>query len=245
MIVTSSIFLLLMSLMPVDTISLPREFNRLTTHGDTIYLAPFAGTSIYAYNRSGKISAVQFTDNINYRILDFVITPFALYLNNGSSIQKYFFSSGALQTVVTASSISGFSLTRSGEIVYSEDRLNVIVFLDFLYEEKFAISNVQVYDIAYYDNKIYALTPRNLIIFDEHGNELEMIATPEICKRLCVSSRGLIVFTQGRSYVHILRTEWEKITFTHSILDITVQDETVITLNDNGSTLSIYHITDF
>ena len=81
-------------------------------------------------DEQGTMQPITFTDNVNYRIQNIAVTPFSCYLNNGRSIEKYYFNSGIKETVFKASDITSFIITQTEEVILSERQKREVIFLD-------------------------------------------------------------------------------------------------------------------
>lgn len=237
--------LFLISLEPIETIDLDKECNRIVMYDATVYCAPHTGMSIFELTKTKKFRAISFTDNLNYRIYDFAITPFAIYLNNGRSIDTFYFSSGTKETIYSARDISAFTLTSSLEVVCADNEAREIVFLDFTNRVKYKEPDVTIKDLQFAHGTISALTKKNIILFDEHGNTLEKIKIPERLNNIFVNSTNTFLFSPTKNYVYILKDGWKKIDFVHSITDISGNNQVIVILDGSNSRLFFYNKSDF
>jgi hypothetical protein len=238
-------FLFLVAFEPVDTITFSKEFNTIEMYDNTIYCAPRIGTSVFHVTQPGGLRAISFTDKIDYRIYDFYITPFAIYLNNGFSIDKFYFTSGTKQSVYTTQRITSFILTAAEEIVFAHDVRRELVFLDFTNRIKYTEPNITVKDLSYAQGTIYALTRKHIVLFDEFGNILEHIATPEQLTNIFVDSTLLFLFSPEKKYVYTYTDNWNKVDLKHGVTDITANNQYIVILDDSGTRLYFYNKSDF
>ncbi len=237
--------LFLLSLEPVETIDLDKELNSIVMYNNTVYCAPRIGMSIFELTKARKLRPISFTDNLNYRIFDFSMTPFAIYLNNGRSIDKFYFASGTKETIYSARNISSFTLTSSLEIVCADDEMRELVFLDFTNRVKYKEPDVTVKDLQFVDGTICALTKKNIIRFDEHGNVLEKIVIPERLNNIFIDSTNTFLFSPEKNYVYIYKDSWEKIDFPYSITDISGNNQLIVILDGSSSRLFFYNKSNF
>lgn len=237
--------LFLLSLEPTEAIDLGKELSCVVMYNNTVYCAPRTGMSIFELTGARKLRAISFTDNLNYRIFDFAITPFALYLNNGRSIDKFYFSSGTKETIYSAKNISSFTLTSSLEIICADNEMRELVFLDFTNGVKYKEPDVTIKDIQFVNGTIHALTKKNIIHFDEHGNVLDKIVIPERLNNIYVDSSNTFLFSPEKDYVYILKDGWEKIDFFHGVTDISGNNQLIVILDGSSSRLFFYNKSDF
>jgi hypothetical protein len=240
-----TILLFLVSLEPIDTIPLKKEFNRIEIYRSAIYCAPFIGKSIFVLDESQNLKPITFTDDVNYRIYDFFITPFAIYLNNGRSIDKFYLASGVKENSYSSTDINTFVITPSEEIIFSDRQKHELIFLDFTNNIKFKKVDLKIDDLYSIENTIYILTKNNVLICDEYGNVIEEKEIPEKLNRIVVDSTSVIIFSPYEKYLYKLNENWEKIEFSHDILDITANDEIIVILSENGTALYIYSKSNF
>lgn len=241
----SSLFLVISVLHPSDTISLDRTFSSLACYNNQLFVAPRIGQSIFNVITSGKLNAIPVTDEVNYRIHGFEITPFAIYINRGIAIEKYYISYGQKETVYTSRDISAFTIIPSDEIILADRQTHEIIFLDFAYEEKFRIDNVKVEDLQWYEGTVYALTKNSIHIYDEYGNLLEKRPIPERLDRIHVYDERVLLYSESSNHVYRLDTEWEKIILPFSISDMCTEDKLLVILDGTGTIIYLYNRNDF
>ncbi len=239
------LFLTFSLLHPADSITLDRNFNSLTCYNDQLFLAPRVGRSIYNLTASNDLIAIPITDDVNYRIYDFEVTPFAIFINQGMAIEKYYTSYGNREPIYFSRDISSFTITASDEIILADRQNLEIVFLDFTYEEKFQIDNLKVLDLQWYADTVYALTKNSIHKYDEYGNLLEKKAIPEHLDKIHVCYGKLLLYSKSSNHVYRLDTEWEKKTLPFNVSDMCTKDETLLILNGTGTTLYLYNRHDF
>jgi hypothetical protein len=224
---------------PDDSIMLTGTFGRAECYEGSLYLAPGIGTSIFRFYTPDSMNAVSLTDDVNYRIRGFKLTPFAIYINRGTALDKYYPASGKIENVYSARDISSFDLTQLDEIILADRQNRELVFLDFEFKAKFRISNITVEDLQWHNNLLYVLAKSGVYIYDEHGNQIEKKPIPERCNRLVVADHELLIFTQNTNYVLVSDSTWQKKDFSFTILDICVQKNSYVMLDGTGSILHI------
>lgn len=224
---------------------LPRNFSRVECYGDKLFLAPRISTSIFEVVTQDSIRPLSFTDEVNYRIYDFRITPFAIYINRGDALEKFFIASGRKEVVYRSRDISSFALTPADEIIIADRETQELIFLDFLYQVKFTIANVQILDIQWRDTLIYALSPKRIYVYDEYGNLIDNIPTPEWSDRIVTDHSDILVFTEQNNYIYRAGVEWQKIEFPFAVSDICLQKNSIAILDGTGHFLYRYHRDEF
>ncbi len=239
------ILLFLVLLEPVNVIDLNKKFYSIEIYKNTVYCAPFIGKSIFMLDDSQNLKPITFTDDVNYRIYDFFITPFAIFLNNGRSIEKFYLASGVKENIFSSTDISSFSVTSSEEVIFSERQKHELIFLDFTNNVKFKKVDLNINDLYSIEGIIYILTKNSLLICDEHGNLIDEKEIPKKFNRIVVDSTSVILFSPYEKYLYKLNEDWDKIELPHDILDITVNDEIIVILSEDGTTLYIYSKSDF
>lgn len=235
-------FFLLLSIEPLNTIQLDRVYNIIEIQEDRIYLASFFGKSIFVLDDSSKVQAIAFTDDVNYRIRNFSVTPFAIYLNNGTTLEKYYTASGIKEEIFAAKDISSFIITPSEEVIIYDRYKHELVFLDFTYNVRLLISDLNIKDLYFADNILYVLTYNELRLYDEHGNVVQNMDTPKKCTNLVVQDSTIILFSSDEKYMYKRNGEWIKIELTHGIRDIVLTNNSLFILDENGTTLYIYSL---
>jgi len=224
---------------PGDSIMLAGNFGRAECYEGSLYLAPGIGTSIFRFYAPDSMNAVSFTDDVNYRIRGFKLTPFAIYINRGTALEKYYPVSGKKENVYSARDISSFDLTPLAEIILADRQNRELVFLDFEYNVKFRISNITVEDLQWHDDLLYVLAKSGVYVYDEHGSQIEKKPIPERCNRILVADHQLLIFTQNTNYVLVTDSTWLKKEFPFTILDICVKNDSYVMLDGTGYTLHI------
>ncbi len=240
-----SALLLIVALTPIDSVLLNKEFYSIEIYNRSLYCAPFIGESIFLLDDAYNLKPLTFTDDPSYRIYDFHVTPFALYINNGTSIQKFYTAAGAIETVYTSTDISSFIITPSEEIIISERQKRILKYLDFTHRTKLIIEDISVQDLCFADKKIYALTKKDVLSYDEHGNILRDEKNPNRLSKIYADSTLILLFSPDKKYIYALDTIWRKIELNHEIRDITGSDESLVVLGDNGNTLYFYNKSQF
>lgn len=229
----------------IDTIPLNRTFNLIECYDGQLYLAPRIGQSIFSLVAPDSLDPISFTDDISYRIRNFKMTPFAIYINRGKVIEKFFVASGNKEIIYTSGDISSFTMTPAEEVILADRQTRELIFLDFTNQVKFKIENVNVEDVVWCDTMVYALTTSAINQYDEHGNLIDARPIPEQCTRIFVADRKIFVFTEQSNYMYQLDIDWRRIEFPLTISDICATNKSYIVLNGTGNILHIYSRDDF
>ena len=232
-------------LQPSDSIPLDKTFNSLECYDDQLFLAPRVGKSIHVLTKSNELNAITITDDVNYRIYGFKVTPFAIFINRGTALEKYYISYGQRETVYLSRDISAFTITRSDEIILADRQDHEIVYLDFAYEEKFRLDNMRVLDFQWYQDTVYALTKNKIYIFDEYGNQLAKRSIPERLDRIHVGNGKVLLYSRTSNLVYRLDTEWKQTTLPFNVSDMCTKNEILIILDGTGTTLYLFNSSDF
>jgi len=191
-------------------------------------------------SESKELKPITFTDNPNYRIYDFSITPFAIYLNNGSSIDKYYLASGITEVILRSSNISSFIITPSDELIYSEQQKRELIFLDFTNNIKFEKNEIKANHLCFANDQLYILTKKALLISDEYANILESKEITKKVNKIFADSTHVIIFSSGERLAYLLEDDWKAIELPHGIRDMSGNNRFIVMLDENGSTLYIY-----
>ena len=245
MISTSVLVYLSAVLLPIDSIALDKTFSDLKCYKNQIFVAQRVGQSIFKVAAPDKLTTINITDEANYLIYDFELTPFAIYINRGFALEKYYVSYGQRETIYTSGDIAAFTITPSGEITLADRQTHSIVFLDFTYQEKFTIENVHVVDLDQFEDKIYVLTRKHINIYDEYGNLIEKMQIPEPMDKIHVDKQKIYLFSKSLNYVHSLEAGWIRKDLPFSVSDLCTNDKSVIILDGTGTTLYLYNWNDF
>lgn len=238
-------FLVSHPLAAADTIALSRNCNRIECYEGQLYLAPRVGQSIFRIVAPDSLNPVSFTDDINYRIRGFKMTPFAIYMNRGTAIEKFFVASGKKEIIYTSGNISSFTMTPAEEIILADRQTRQLIFLDFTNQIKFKIENLNVEDVVWSDTTVYALTMSAINQYDEHGNLLDIRPVPEGCNHIFVADRTVFVFTEQSNYMYRADVDWRRIELPVTISDICATNKAYIILNGIGNILHFYSRYDF
>ncbi len=230
---------------PVQTIQLPFKCSALAAYGDNIYLAPFVGKGILKVDPSGNFEVKQFTESENYRIYNFVVAPFALYLNNSRSIEKFYINQGIKETIYKGDEIASFIVTPEEESLVSEIKRQELLFLNSNYEIKLRIKNLRAMDIAISDRNIFVLTQKGIKVFDRYGNIIEKIEIPERFERVFADSFSIYLFSSRADYIYKWAGQWEKIEVGKRFSNFLITQNNVYILDAYGANLYIYNRIDF
>jgi len=246
---------------PVFVVTMPAEYGMLAVQDSLVYVAPFFGAGIYRFQpvpgqlQADDMEPFNFTRQENYRILQFEVTPFFIFINNGKTIEKYFFSTGTTETVCQGVQISSFTLTGFWDVCYADYGQAELVFLNANGRVVNRISDITVIDVKSDENVIYALTRKKIVRCDEYGNSTGEITLPESLERLYAADGWLYLFSQAKDYVYTYHdgaldrdtTEelWRKIQLDRPIRDLAVIDSTLVMLDNAGTHLLFYNRSEF
>jgi len=240
--------LLLLSTEPAKVLNLPGEFKTVRTADFLVYLAPGFGKSIFQLDTHSidaetvDLQPVIFTDDENNRIDGFEITPFALYLNNGKVLDKFFFVSGVKESIYESRDISSFAVMPTEEIILADYKSNELIFLDSKNEVKFRISNQEIIDLKCGNGLVYGLTGKKIVMFDEYGNITDETALPEKMQHLYVDSALLYAYSNVKDYLYIYRSNnWEKVDLQVMVSDIAAIGSSLVILDNAGTHLYFYN----
>ncbi|MGB3342044.1 MAG: hypothetical protein WBB37_11245 [bacterium] len=236
---------ILFYLIPDSTIHLDRIYNTIEQYNNKIYLASFIGNSINIMGTPGIKKTITFSDDVNYRIKDFAVTPFVIYLNNGRTIEKYYLTSGTREEVFTAKNISSVIVTPNEELVISDYYQHKLIFLDFLYNRRLTVSDINIKDMYFSDDILYALINNAIQLYDEHGNIHETIKMPETSTNIIVKDSTIFLYYEDKNRLYIRNDAWKIIELACSIRDMAVLDHTLVILDDSGSSLCFYDLSRF
>lgn len=177
------------------------------------------------------------------RIYGFDLTPFSIYLNMPGGLFKLSINSGLIEKIYTGDVVS-FTLNDAEEIILADRFKKEVLFLDSQYRIRLIKSNFNVVDMDYFDKRIYLLTRKEIIVFDDYGNMIERIKIPEKKERI-VASGKIYLFTSAQNTILRKDKEWDSIKLNHSFIDLKITKKNVLILNQYGDTLYIYDKSDF
>lgn|GEM_PF-1615681 len=237
------LLLIIFLLEPKTILELPGSFTTFQFYENAVYLASFNGKSIIKIDSIGNFSSFPVTNQDNNRIYEFKITPFSFYLNTSIGLVKVNNISGVTE-IIYKSDITTFVITNTEEVVFADRLTNELIFLDTDNKIKFQKKNVNVNDMDYYDNKIYLLTPKGILVLDEYGNTLEFIKIPEKLNHITVD-KEIYLFSVLTNVVYKKEKEWKRIELKHPIIDLKLSKEHMLTLNQYGDYLYMYDKSDF
>jgi len=240
----SIFFLFLLNLNPARTIQLDKEFSLVNCYNNQIYLAPRAGKAIYQLTSNNDLVAIPFTDEANYRIYDFFVTPFVIYINNGRKIEKFYLSSGIKETNFDAEDIPAFTMNWCEEVILADGKGHSLLFLDPDNQVKLARINLSIKDLQFSKGIIYALTRNSIILLDEYGNILSKREIPERLAKIYVAGKEIYLYSPKKNYFYLYRKTWQKIEYPLQIVDICTSSKELFILSGNGTILYIYNKSD-
>ena len=231
------ILLLLVAFNPVRILPLGQKFDRIELYDHRVYLTQRFAKSIAFYPDSGSPENIPFTDEENFRIASFQVTPFVFYLNTGTALVRFFPVSGARDTIYLSSDISSFVVIRGGDNAIGDRRLSALVYLDYRGQNQFLIREVAVKDLCCRRDTLYALAGKKLLVYDKFGNTIRAIDVPENLDRLFVADSMIFLFTAGQSCFYVFDGQWSKIELLFELNDLAADDLNVVILGDHGSNL--------
>jgi hypothetical protein len=236
--------------LPEDSLRLPRACATIETYSssfiDNLYCAPFTGNTVYSISNTGMINAESFTDDPRERIIDFAVTPFAFFINNGQTIVRYFRSTMESMEVIKTGAIASFAITHSEEIIYVDPRERSVYLLDYTGEEKTRIEDIVVRDMVVTDSILYLLTPSYIALYDGFGNVLKEIPHAGSFTGIHIQKDRMFLFTHGQRKLHVFAGSLEQI----YELPIIIQGMTgvgphIYVLDKRGTVLYRFSDTDF
>jgi len=231
------ILLLLAVLNQVRMIPLDQKYDRIEIYDQRVYLTQRFAKSIAFYPDSGSPEKIPITDQENFRIKNFQITPFVFYLNTGTALIRFFPVSGASDTIYLSQDISSFGITRDGDAVIADRLKNALVFLDYCGLTQFTIDEVAVKDLRFKRDTLYALTDRKLLVFDKFGNPVSRVESPENLSRVFVTDSMVCLFSAGQTYFYVFDGQWSKIELPFELTDLAADAGNIIILGNHGSSL--------
>jgi len=231
------ILLLLAALNQVRTIPLDQKYDRIEIYDRRVYLTQRFAKSIAFYPDSGPLEKIPITDQENFRIKNFQITPFVFYLNTGTALIRFFPVSGTSDTIYLSQDISSFGIARDGDAVIADRLKNALVFLDNRGLTQFTVNEVAVKDLRFNRDTLYALTDRELLVFDKFGNLVRQVDLPENLDRMFVIDLMVCLFTAGQTYFYIFDGQWSKIELPFELTDLAADAGNIIILGNHGSNI--------
>ncbi len=222
----------------IDTLVLEGRYERMECSGDVIYLAPAIGTSISMWH-DGAHEAISLTDEPNYRIRSFRVTPFALYINRGTAIEKYYLASGIREIIHTGRDITAFDVTQTEDIILADRYERRLLFLDPDLRTRQTVEDIVVKDLRWHNGHLHALVRNGIETYDEHGNRMDRIALPERCDRIAPCGDKLLAFREKTTYAFEVDPERHKREYPFTIQDFCMKDDSAVVLDGAGSTLYI------
>ncbi|UCC11476.1 MAG: hypothetical protein JSW02_08995 [candidate division WOR-3 bacterium] len=225
--------------------SLDVQCNTITLGNGYVYCAPFSGSSFFKRIRYDSLVPITFTDDQNSRIIEFHVTPFTAYLYNGLTIDKYYLASGDKEPVYGSRDISTFLVTPWEELIIADRKKRELIFLDFTYDVKYRIFDLNIKDICMNGDRLFVLTDKEVLICDELCNEKMTVPIPASCDRIFIVDGKPAVYLTGRNRIHIFSTAWQKKSMSHTIQDIASSDSMVYILGDDGFVLYNYPLSNF
>lgn len=210
-----------------------------------VYCAPFSGSSFYRLLRDDSLLPVTFSDDQNYRIIDFQVMPFTVYLYNGVTIDRFYPASGDKIPVYASRDISAFVVTPWEELIIADRRQRELIFLDFNFEVKFRVHDLNVRDICMSGQTLAILTGQSVLVCDEICSERQTIPLPGPCDRIISIDGEPAVYLTNTNSIFLFHGTWREDTLPHTIQDIACSDSSVYILGDDGFTLYYYSVSSF
>ncbi|MGQ9817331.1 MAG: hypothetical protein ACUVQ3_05200 [bacterium] len=237
------ILIIICFLEPKQTIELPGHYTNFQFYEGAIYLVPFNGKTIIKIDSSGNIANFSVTDEENYRIYEFKITPFYFYLNTPAGIIKMHRTGGTTKPIYEGD-ITTFVITDGEEIVLADRLRDELIFLDTKNKIRLKKKNMKVIDMDYYNERLYLLMSNSILVFDEYGNKLESIKTPEGMNGISAAEE-IYLFSSSSNIIYIWNEGWKRIELKYPVNDIHTDKNYLITLNQYGDCIYIYDKSDF
>ncbi|MGQ9534467.1 MAG: hypothetical protein ACUVTF_04435, partial [bacterium] len=104
--------------------------------------------------------------------------------------------------------------------------------------------NMKVIDMDYYNERLYLLMSNSILVFDEYGNKLESIKTPEGMNGISAAEE-IYLFSSSSNIIYIWNEGWKRIELKYPVNDIQTDKNYLITLNQYGDCIYIYDKSDF
>ncbi|MEO0162571.1 MAG: hypothetical protein ABIL39_08690 [candidate division WOR-3 bacterium] len=237
------LYLLLVGLEPSSILPLPVKCRALDICAGELFLLQENGRTVVKVEEGRIVGEIPVSDDNTQPVRGFKLTPFVLYLILRDGLYRQFLISN-LRGRVYPGDIIAFTLTSSEELVLAERRNKAIIFLDSDFKTRLVKKNLPVLDIDYFEQKIYLLTRREVIVLDEYGNELEKFLVPARSQRI-MGREKIYLFTPGERIIFVKGKAWKTIELCHSVIDLILDDENLYALNQYGDTLYIYRKADF
>ncbi|MEO0205453.1 MAG: hypothetical protein ABIL22_02115 [candidate division WOR-3 bacterium] len=228
---------------PKTVLELPDNFTTFELWDKAIYLVQFNGKSIMRIDSAGGVVSIPVTFERNMRIYNFKMTPFSIYLHTATGIQRFFLNSGNSESIYKDDVVS-FVLTNTEDVVLVNRLKNELIFLDPQNKVRLRKNNVNAIDMDYHDNKIYVLTRKEVLVIDDYGNTIETIKIPEKMSRIVVSE-DIFLFSPQSNTIYKKDMEWKRIELRHSIMELKVSGKNIFVLDQYGSYLYMYDVSDF
>jgi hypothetical protein len=228
--------------LPQDSLVLPFSCATVKVNDDEIFCAPFTGNTVCRIRPDRTITTFTFTDDSRTRIVDLAITPFALFINNGREIIRYFRTTLEPATIVSAQDISSFALTRFEDIIYADQYSRTVHFLDYTGKEKNRLEDLLARDLTVIDTTICILTNTSVVVYDEFGNLLTANPHSGVFNRMHIQGDRTYLFSPGQQVLQMM-TDDDTVSYglPFVIQDIAGKDSLIYVLNDRGSVLYLYH----
>ncbi len=237
------LLLVIFLLEPISILELPLRCTRLETYEEMNYLLQENNRTIIRIDTVRNVLSIPVEGGVNNRIYGFDVTPFSIYLNMKEGLFKLSTNSGLIEKIYTGDVVS-FTLNDVEEIILADRFKKEVLFLDSQYKIRLIKSNFNVVDMDYFDKRIYILTRKEIIVFDDYGNMIERIKIPEKKERIVVRGK-VYLFTPAQKTVLRKDKEWDSIKLNHPFIDLKITEKNVLTLNQYGDTLYIYDRSDF
>uniref|UniRef100_A0A7C6EI92 Uncharacterized protein n=1 Tax=candidate division WOR-3 bacterium TaxID=2052148 RepID=A0A7C6EI92_UNCW3 len=237
------LLLVIFLLEPVSILELPVRCTRIENYEEINYLLQENNRAIIKIDTARNVLSIPVEGGVINRIYGFDLTPFSIYLNMPGGLFKLSINSGLIEKIYTGDVVS-FTLNDAEEIILADRFKKEVLFLDSQYRIRLIKSNFNVVDMDYFDKRIYLLTRKEIIVFDDYGNMIERIKIPEKKERI-VASGKIYLFTSAQNTILRKDKEWDSIKLNHSFIDLKITKKNVLILNQYGDTLYIYDKSDF
>lgn len=233
-------------IVPEDSVFMPLPCATVQTFQEEVFCAPFTGNSIVQLSKKNSVNTIVFTDEPRVRIVNFAVTPFAFFINNGQDITRYFRRIMDRLTLLKAAYISMFAITRSEELIYADTRARTVHFLDYTGSEKMTLEDIVIQDMVVTDTLMYLLTPSHILIYDSFGNEFNKYALVGSFDCMHVQDNRIFLCLRGHRQLSML-TDQNLVVYDlpFVIQDITGTNNFFYALNDRGTILYRFDNADF
>ncbi len=228
---------------PFRTIELPVRCQKLEYYEGMFYLIQKNNRGIVRVDTLNNVQNISIEGNVNNCIYGFNLTPFYIYLNMMGGIFKLAINTGLIENIYKGDVVS-FVLTDAEEIVLADRLEKEVLFLDRQYQIRLMKKNLNIVDMDYFDHRVYLLTRKEIIVFDEYGNVVQKIKILPGSERILVAEK-IYLFTPGQKTVLVKEGKWQRIELSSPFIDLNKNENFIFTLSQYGDSIYIYNKSDF